>query len=409
MVASSLNLLPLPLPSLSTTNAFASASASTSTFAQSATTTMKSIGGHILSRPMPRGKKMLSIGVEAMRNMVVTDSSSAANFFSIQASPFKHEPELEHRFNDDDVDGTFRSTINNRKTILSIPLSTPMMHMMPDLTTPTPTTARKSSTRRSSTSSIVSPRKRVGKTKKTELSNNAQAQLPVLSALQVPTKRMKKAVCQIEKGLFVEFLSSKNQQQQPGSGRMSTTVSTSTSTSSLILATPQPQKEESIYNEVLTPTIMLKPRIRMFQEEGEEQQQEQQVTMIEPAAPWPTAQSSSLSFQQKDVTEAVEVTTATITEPTPFALSASLNKALSMLSVDSNYGDDTQDDDDDDDALGVFVSFGEDDNDHKYINNSNYDCYSPLDNSSYLPVFIEGHWKQDNSSYLPVFIEGHWK
>ena len=183
MVASSLNLLPLPLPSLSTTNAFASASASTSTFAQSATTTMKSIGGHLLSRPRPRRKKMLSIGVEAMRNMVVTDSSSAANFFSIQASPFKHEPELEHRFNDDDVDGTFRSTINNRKTIFSIPLSTPMMHMMPDLTTPTPTTARKSSTRRNSTSSIVFSRKRVNKTEKTELSNNAQAQLPVLPAL----------------------------------------------------------------------------------------------------------------------------------------------------------------------------------------------------------------------------------
>jgi len=388
MVASSLNLL--LLPSLSTTNAFASASAS----AQSATT-MKSIGGQLLSRPRPRRKKMVSIGVEAMRNMIVTDSSSAAVVVSIPASPSKYGHEREQRFNDDDVEGIFRSTTNNRKTILSIPLSAPMMPMMPmmpDLTTPTPTTTRKSSSRRSSASSIVFPRRRVNKTKKTELSNNVQAQLPVLPALQVPTNKMKKAVRQIKKGLFLEFISSKNQHQQQGccSGRTSTTVSTSTSTSSLKLATPQPQKEESICNEVLTPTIMLKPRIRMFQEE--EEQQEQQVTMIKPAAPWSTTQPSSSSFQQKDVTEEVEVTTTTTTKPTPFALSASLNKALSVLSVNSNDDDDAQDDDGDD--WGVFVSFGEDDNDHEYNNNNNYDCYSPLDNRSYLPVFTEGHWKQ---------------
>ena len=271
MVASSLNLL--PLPSLSTANAFASAqsasaqsttaSASASASAQSTTTTMKSIGGHLLSRPRPRRKKMLSIGVEAMRNIIVTDSSSAANFVSIPASPFKYEPEHEHRFNDDDdVDGTFRSTVSNRKTILSITLSTPMMPMMPDLITPTPTTARKSSTRRNSTSSIVFSRKRVNKTEKTELSNNAQAQLPVLPALQVPTKKMKKAVRQMKK------------------------------------------------------------------------------------------------------------------------------------SVNSNDDDDTQDDDDDDDDFGLFVSFSEDDNDHENNNNNYYDCHSPLDNSSYLPVFTEGNWKQ---------------
>eukprot|EP00751_Fragilariopsis_kerguelensis_P044658 CAMPEP_0170993026 /NCGR_PEP_ID=MMETSP0736-20130129/10090_1 /TAXON_ID=186038 /ORGANISM="Fragilariopsis kerguelensis, Strain L26-C5" /LENGTH=408 /DNA_ID=CAMNT_0011418589 /DNA_START=172 /DNA_END=1398 /DNA_ORIENTATION=+ len=408
MVASPLNLY--LLPSLSTKNDYASIPSAASTAATA--TSINSIGqGQPLSRPgtsRPRRKKMASVGVEAMRNMIMTtttdDSSTSATTtlsstaadaatavaVSIPASPstFEHERE----------DVIFQST-NNRRAVLSIPSSAPMMPplpMMPDLTTSTPVTT---TIRRSNTSSIVFPRKRVNNNKRIELSN---AQLPVpVPVPTLPTKKMKKAkskqvLRQIKRGLLLEFISSKHQQHEEGcgcsSGRTSTTVSTSTSTSSLLMATPQ-SESESFVDEITIPTIMLAPRFRMFHEDIEEQEQQEQVTMIKPAAPWSTQLPSLSSSSSKQVV----VPTTTTTQPTPSLLSASLNKALSVLAVSSRNDDDDNEDDNDND-WGIFVSFGDDEDekehDHERECNNNYDCYSPLNNRSYLPVFAEGLWIQ---------------
>jgi len=277
----------------------------------------------------------------------------------IPASPstFEHER----------ADVITRST-NNHRTILSIPVSAPLMPLMPlmpDLT------------------------------KKTELSN---AQLPVpVPTLPTKTKKMKKTkskqvLRQIKRGLLLEFISSKHQQHEEGcgcsSGRTSTTVSTSTSTSSLLMATPQ-SESESFVDEITIPTIMLAPRFRMFHEDIEEQEQQEQVTMIKPAAPWSTQLPSLSSSSSKQVV----VPTTTTTQPTPSLLSASLNKALSVLSVSNDDDDDdTDDDDNDEDDWGIFVSFGEEEHDRE--SNNNYDCYSPLNNHSSLPAFAEGLWIQ---------------
>jgi len=276
----------------------------------------------------------------------------------IPASPstFEHER----------ADVITRST-NNHRTILSIPVSAPLMPLMPlmpDLT------------------------------KKTELSN---AQLPVpVPTLPTKTKKMKKTkskqvLRQIKRGLLLEFISSKHQLQEEGcggcsSGRTSTTVSTATSTSSLIMATPQSQSQSQSFIDDMTKPILLTPRFRMFQEdEVEDEQHQQHVTMIKPAAPWSTQQ-------------VVAVVPTTITQPTPSLLSASLNKALSVLSVSSNdHDDDDGDNDEDDDDWGIFVSIDDtdDDEEHDRKDSNNYDWYSPLDNRSYLPVsFAESLWNQ---------------
>jgi len=403
MVASPLNLY--LLPSLSTKNDYASVPSAVSTAATA--TSINSIGqGQPSSRPgtsRPRRKKMASVGVEAMRNMIMTtttdDSSTSATTtpsstaadaatavaVSIPASPSIFEHEREDMIN--------RST--NNQTILSIPVSAPLMPLMPDLTIPTPVTT---AIRRSNTSSSVFPRRRVNNNKRIELSNT---QLPV-PVPTLPTKtKMKKAkskqvLRQIKRGLLLEFISSKHQQAEEGSGfssgRTSSTVSTSTSTStsSLLMATPQ-SESESFVDEIMTPTIMLAPRFRMFHEDVEEQEQQEQVTMIKPAAPWST-QLPSLSSSSKQVV----VPTTTITQPIPSLLSASLNKALSVLAVSSSNDD--NDDDDNDNDWGIFVSFGDEEDEKEHYcereYNNNHDFYSPLSNRSYLPVFAEGLWIQ---------------
>merc|ERR1712238_633744 len=159
------------------------------------------------------------------------------------------------------------------------------------------------------------------------------------------------------------------------------------STSSLVLATTQPQPQ--IEERMGTPPILLTPRCRMFQAEEEEQVEEQQVTMIKPTTPWSTQPLPSSSSKQ----QVVVPTTTPTTQPTPSLLSASLNKALSVLSVSNDDDDDDDDDIDDNDDWGIFVSFG-DDEEHDRDSNNNYDCYSPLNNRSYLPLFAEDLWKQ---------------
>mmetsp|Transcript_35154 Transcript_35154/g.35674 ORF Transcript_35154/g.35674 Transcript_35154/m.35674 type:complete len:330 (+) Transcript_35154:142-1131(+) len=329
---------------------------------------------------------MASVSVEAMRSMIMimmttddlitstttTSSSTAADtataiVVSIPASPSTFERERE--------DVIIRSTNNHRTTILSIPSSAPMMPpvpMMPDLTTPT--TPATPTIPRSSTSNSVFPRRRVNNKKRIELSN---AQLPVPVPTK-PTKMMKKTrskqlLRHIKRGLLLEFLSFKHQEEGCSSEPH-----------------PQPQ-EESIFNDetMMTPKILLTPRVRMFhEEEQEEEEEQQQVTMIKPAAPWSTQPTQpSVSSEQQIV-----VTTTTTAQPTPSLLSASLNKALSVLSVSNDDDDDTDDKDDDDDDWGIFVSFGEEEHDRE--SNNNYDCYSPLNNHSYLPVFGEGLWIQ---------------
>jgi len=267
-------------------------------------------------------------------------------------------------------------SINNHRTILSIPLSAPLMPplpLMPDLATPT--TPATTTVRRSSTSSIVFSRRRPNNNKKTERSN---AQLPVVPTLPTKKMKMKKAknkplLRHIKRGLLLEFILSKNQEEGCSSG--------STSTSTLLMATQRPQSEEMI-----TTPMLLTPRVRMFHEEEQEEAEEQeQVTMIKPAAPWSTQQ-------------VVAVVPTTITQPTPSLLSASLNKALSVLSVSSNdHDDDDGDNDEDDDDWGIFVSIDDtdDDEEHDRKDSNNYDWYSPLDNRSYLPVsFAESLWNQ---------------
>jgi len=260
---------------------------------------------------------------------------------------------------------------------------------MPDLTTPT--TPATTTIRRSSTSNSAFPRRRgVNNKKRIELSN---AKLPV-PVPTLPTKKMKKTrskqlLRHIKRGLLLEFISSKHQAEGCSSGRTSTTVSTSTSISSLLITPqphPQPQEESMLDDEIMmTPKIMLTPRFRMFQEEQEEEEQEQQqVAMTKPAAPWSTQPSSS--------EQQIVAPTKTTTQPVPSLLSVSLNKALSVLSVSNDDDDDTDDKDDDDDDWGIFVSFGEEEHDRE--SNNNYDCYSPLNNHSYLPVFGEGLWIQ---------------
>merc|ERR1712238_44858 len=169
------------------------------------------------------------------------------------------------------------------------------------------------------------------------------------------------------------------------------TVSISTSTSSLLATPPQlhpqlPTKESMFEDEttMLIPKIMLTPRFQMFAEEQEEVEQYQQVnTMIKPAAPWST-QSQPQSSQQV----VAPTPTTMIAQPAPSLLSASLNKAFSVLSVSKDDDDDENDDndnEDDEDDWGIFVSLGEEEHDRE--SNNNYDCYSPLHNHSYLPVF----------------------
>merc|ERR1719491_554448 len=136
--------------------------------------------------------------------------------------------------------------------------------------------------------------------------------------------RSKQLLRHIKRGLLLEFLSSKHQEEGCSSGRTSTTVSTSTSTSSLLVTPqlhPQPQEESMFdYDEMMMiPKIMLTPRCRIFQEEQQEEveQEQPQVTMIKPAAPWSTPQTQPSSSEQQIV-----VTTTTTTQPTPFLLSA---------------------------------------------------------------------------------------
>jgi len=278
-------------------------------------------------------------------------------------------------------------SINNHRTILSIPLSAPLMPplpLMPDLATPT--TPATTTVRRSSTSSIVFSRRRPNNNKKTERSNEELPVIPMLPTkkMQIKKAKSKHVLHQIKRVLLLGFTSSKNQQAEEGccsSRRTSTTVSTSTSTSSLLMATQRPQSEEMI-----TTPMLLTPRVRMFHEEEQEEAEEQeQVTMIKPAAPWSTQQ-------------VVAVVPTTITQPTPSLLSASLNKALSVLSVSSNdHDDDDGDNDEDDDDWGIFVSIDDtdDDEEHDRKDSNNYDWYSPLDNRSYLPVsFAESLWNQ---------------
>mmetsp|Transcript_54693 Transcript_54693/g.61126 ORF Transcript_54693/g.61126 Transcript_54693/m.61126 type:complete len:167 (+) Transcript_54693:200-700(+) len=157
---------------------------------------------------------MASVSVEAMRSMIMimmttddlitstttTSSSTAADTATAIVVSRPVSPSTFERESEDEI---IRST--NNHTILSIPLSAPMMPMMallpmmPGITTPSPTP---STIRRRSTSSIVIPRRRVNNKKKTELSN---VQLPVVPTL--PTKRMKRAnskqvLRQIKRGLL---------------------------------------------------------------------------------------------------------------------------------------------------------------------------------------------------------------
>jgi len=121
------------LETVASTIAFASTSTSASASSSASPPTKKSSGGgekNRPSRPRPRRKKMVSIGVDAMRKMMVTSSSAVV---AIPESPTLVPREREQR---DDMEEIYIRSTSSRK-VFSFPMSTPTMpDMMPAIPTP---------------------------------------------------------------------------------------------------------------------------------------------------------------------------------------------------------------------------------------------------------------------------------
>jgi len=291
--------------------------------------------GKQASGPRPRRKKMVSTGVDAMKKMLVTDSSVVV---ALPESPIvmvsrKHERAGEQRDDIDSVFNNIRATTNRK--VLDFDLSVPAMPDMLSMPAPAP----------------ALPTPDVNRTSKltNEMSNNSAAPPP----MKKKKNQMGRRLLQMKKRLTYNkskagSKASSNKQVEVAAGHLSHGTSATTSTSSFGPSSQEEEDDVPFMDEMdmmtMNMTTTLKPRIRsMFPEDEEDMLLMPMMMPVLPAPPCPLSTPTAAD---------VAVTT---TPSSSFC--SKLDQALSVLSPgDGDEDEDAVTDDDAGDEWGVFAS-----------------------------------------------------